>query len=208
MEERKLTEKESIEVITSMIARTKRRYIGDGSILLMWGYLVAAVSILVWIMLVTTGHGVWNWLWFAIPVIGGIATPIMARKHQDKSGVKTYADIFTSKLWTITGLSEGVMIVTCIVLQVFFSVDSWPSMLAYTLIAVPIAEIAQGLFIKEKSLIGGGLIGIAVGMVTLGCLVGEIPLCVNWYMPLFILAFVAMMVVPGHILNHKAAKEK
>ena len=39
MEERKLTEKESLEVITTMIARTRERYIGDGNIMLMWGYL-------------------------------------------------------------------------------------------------------------------------------------------------------------------------
>lgn len=38
MEERQLTEKESLEVTTSMIARTKQRYIEDGRIMLMWGY--------------------------------------------------------------------------------------------------------------------------------------------------------------------------
>ena len=40
MKDRKLTEKESLEIITSMIARTKERYIGNANILLMWGYLV------------------------------------------------------------------------------------------------------------------------------------------------------------------------
>ena len=48
MEDRKLTEKESLEVITSMIARTKAKYLGSGNILLMWGYLIAITSILVW----------------------------------------------------------------------------------------------------------------------------------------------------------------
>ena len=77
MEDRKLTEKESLEVITSMIARTKDRYLGSGNILLMWGYLDVFVSILVWIMLETTRQNVWNWLWFAIPVIGIPATTII-----------------------------------------------------------------------------------------------------------------------------------
>lgn len=84
MEERTLTEKESLEVITSMIRRTKERYIGDGNIMLMWGYLVAVVSILIWVMLVATRQGYWNWLWFAIPLIGGIATPIMARSSSGR----------------------------------------------------------------------------------------------------------------------------
>ena len=29
-----------------------------------------------------------------------------------------------------------------------------------------------------------------------------------WFMPLFIVAYIAMMIVPGHILNYKAHKEK
>lgn len=56
MDERKLTEKESLEVITSMIQRTKERYIGNGNIMLMWGYLVGVVSMLVWIMLVSNNR--------------------------------------------------------------------------------------------------------------------------------------------------------
>lgn len=146
MEERTLTEKESLEVITSMIRRTKERYIGDGNIMLMWGYLVAVVSILIWVMLVATRQGYWNWLWFAIPLIGGIATPIMARKQQRESGVKTFSDRVTSRLWTIAGLSEFVAIAVSLCLQIFTGTSCWLAMLAYSLIAMPLAEIAQGLF--------------------------------------------------------------
>lgn len=48
MEERKITEAESIEIITSMISRTKARLVkGSGNILLMWGYLIVAVTALI-----------------------------------------------------------------------------------------------------------------------------------------------------------------
>ncbi len=208
MEDRKLTEKESLEVITSMIAQTKQRYVGDGHIMLMWGYLVAIVSILVWIMLAAPGRNCWNWLWFAIPLVGGIATPLMARKQQRNSGVKTFYDKVTSRLWTIAGLSEFATIAACIVIQLVTGSVCWSAMLAYSLIAMPMAEIAQGLLIKEKSLTVGGGIGLAVGIITVCCIAGNIPLGAQWYMPLFILAFVAMMIVPGHILNHKASQEK
>lgn len=191
-----------------MIACTRRRYIGDGSIMLMWGYLVVMVSVMVWVMLAATGQGIWNVLWFAIPLIGGIATPIMARKQQDGKRVKTYSDVVTSRLWTITGISEGVMILVCLALELFAGADCWMAMLAYSLTAVSLAEIAQGLFIKERSLTVGGMIGLAVGIVTTCCIAGDIPLYVGWFMPMFILAFVAMMIVPGHVLNHKARQER
>lgn len=208
MEEKKLTEKESLEVITSMIARTRQRYVGDGRIMLMWGYLVAIVSILVWVMLVATGQNNWNYLWFAIPVIGGVATPIMARKEQRKSGIKTFSDTITSQLWTIAGVSEIAAILACIVIQHLTGAYCWSAMLAYTLITMPVAEIAQGLLIKEKSLTIGGMAGLAVGIITVCCTAGRIPLGANWYMPMFIFAFVAMMIVPGHILNHKTSRER
>lgn len=209
MEERNLTEKESLEVITSMIAKTKQRYIADGSIMLMWGYLVTIVSILVWVMLVvSTGDQRWNYLWFAIPLVGGIATPIMARRQRRLAGVKTFYDAVTSNLWMIAGGSEFVAIIVCAVIQYASDANCWGAMLAYSLIAMPVAEIAQGLLIREKSMTVGGMIGLMIGIVTVCCIAGRIPLAVNWYMPLFILAFVAMMIVPGHILNHKTSQEK
>lgn len=208
MEEKTITERESIALITDMISRTKQRYIGNGNIMLMWGYLVTFVSILVWTLLVTTRQGYWNWLWFAIPLVGGIATPIMTRREQRKSGVKTFYDTVTSGLWTIAGLSEFVAMAVCFVLQWLTGANCWSAMLAYSLIAMPMAEIAQGLLIKEKSLTVGGIIGLTVGIITVCCMAGRIPLEANWYMPLFILAFVAMMLIPGHILNHKASQER
>lgn len=98
MEDRKLTEKESLEVITSMIALTKQRYIGDGRILLLFGYLTVAVSALIWILLVITQNPVWNWLWFLVWIIGGIVAPIKAKKQQIEKGVKNYSDTLTSRI--------------------------------------------------------------------------------------------------------------
>lgn len=208
MEDKKLTEKESLEVITSMIARTKAHYLGSGNILLMWGYLSVLVSILVWILGATTQRYVWNWLWFAIPVIGIPATLIMARSEEKRAkGVVTYSDKITSRLWTIFGVSEIVLTFVCLGFSVIGYVKCWGAMLVYTLIAAPFAEIAQGLIVKEKWLTWCAIVGLAVGMVTICCVVSRIPLSANWFTPLYILVWVALLIIPGHILNHKAKQE-
>ncbi len=204
MEDRKLTEKESLEVITEMIARTKQRYLGSGNILLMWGYLVVLTTIIVWILLAVTRQNAWNWLWFAIPVIGFPATIVMSRREQRASGAVTYSDHVTSRLWTIFGISEIVLTLLCLGFALIGRIDCWGAMLVYSLLLAPGAEIAQGLIIKEKSLVAGGVIGLAVGCIALCCTVGSIPLGANWFMPLFIAAWIAMMIVPGHVLNTKA----
>ncbi len=206
MEDKKLTEKESLEVITSMIARTKARYLGSGNILLMWGYLAVFSSILVWILLAATRQNVWNWLWFAIPVIGMPLTSIMARREKRTDGVVTYSDKITSHLWSIFGVSEIVLTLICLGFSLFGGIKCWTAMIVYTIIAAPFAEIAQGLIVKEKSLTWGGIVGLAIGMVLVCCVTGKIPLLANWFMPLFILFWVVMMIVPGHIINHKAKK--
>ncbi|WP_304510780.1 hypothetical protein [Duncaniella muris] len=206
MEDKKLTEKESLEVITSMIARTKVRYLGSGNILLMWGYLAVFTSILVWILLAATQQNVWNWLWFAIPVIGMPLTSIMARREKRTDGAVTYSDKITSHLWSIFGVSEIVLIFICLGFSLIGGIKCWTAMPVYTFIAAPFAEIAQGLIVKEKSLTWGGIVGLAIGMVLVCCVTGKIPLLANWFMPLFILFWVVMMIVPGHIINHKAKK--
>ncbi len=206
MEDKKLTEKESLEVIISMIARTKARYLGSGNILLMWGYLAVFSSILVWILLAATRQNVWNWLWFAIPVIGMPLTSIMARREKRTDGVVTYSDKITSHLWSIFGVSEIVLTFICLGFSLIGGIKCWTAMPVYTFIAAPFAEIAQGLIVKEKSLTWGGIVGLAIGMVLVCCVTGKIPLLANWFMPLFILFWVVMMIVPGHIINHKAKK--
>ena len=208
MEDRKLTEKESIEVITSMIARTKERYIGDGNIMLMWGYLIVAVAVLIWTLLIVTHNPVWNWLWFLIWIVGGIATPIMSKKKQVKTGVKNYSDTLTSRIWSAVGFSAIASTFFCLGFMLFKGVDAWSMMFAFALIIVPFAEITEGIVIKEKSLVTGGAIGLLAGIFTICCIAGHIALYATWFMPVFIIAFIAMMIVPGHILNNKARKEK
>ncbi len=208
MEERKLTEKESLEVITLMIARTKQSYIGDGNILLMWGYLTVAVTALIWILLITTHSAVWNWLWFLIWIIGGTATPIMVKRQQAKNGVKNYSDTITSRIWATVVFSVIASTLMCLGFLLIAGIDSWSMMIAVALIIVPFAEIAQGIVIKEKSLMAGGAVGLILGIFCTCCIAGHIMLYVSWFMPLFIAAFTAMMIVPGHILNYKARKER
>lgn len=207
MEDRKLTEKESLEVITSMIAQTKQRYIGNGNIMLMWGYLIVAVAALIWTLLVITHNSSWNWLWYLIWIIGGIATPIMAKKEQLKRGVKNYSDTLSSRIWSTVGFSAVAATVICLAMLLVKGIDAWSSMFALALIIVPYGEIAQGIVIKEKSLVVGGAIGLCVGLFTMACIAGHVMLNATWFMPMFIIAFIAMMIIPGHILNHKAKQK-
>lgn len=208
MEEKTISEKESLEIITEMISRTKERYIGDGNIMLMWGYLTVTVTILVWVLLSATHHPAWNWLWFLIWIIGGIATPIMARKEHIKQGVKNYSDRITSQIWSVVGAMAIVATAMCLGFLLIGGKDSWSMMFAFALIIVPFGEIVQGVILKENSLKVGGITGMVIGIFTVCCIAGRVILSANWYLPVFMLAYIAMFIIPGHILNHKAKSRK
>ncbi len=208
MEEKKITEVESIEIITSMISRTKDRLVkGCGDILLMWGYLTIAVAALIWVLLVATQNPAVNWLWFLVWLIGGIVTPIMAKRKRMEKGIMSYTDRLSSGMWSVVGWAAIASVFLSLGFLLIGGKDSWSMMLALAFIIVPMAEIMQGLIINEKSLIAGGGVGLLIGLFTLCCISAHIALVATWFMPLFIIAFAAMMIVPGHILNSKAKRE-
>ena len=206
MEEKKITEIESISLITEMISRTRERYIGDGNIMLLWGWLTIAVTGLVWLLLALTHDQMWNWLWFLIPLVGGIATPLMARREKRERGVTTYSDRISSQIWTGVGILAFVATAFCLGFA-FVGIDIWKMMFIYALIIVPFGEIVQGIIVRETSLVAGGAIGMVIGLFTACCIVGGVTLVAYWFLPLFMLAFLCMMLIPGYVINHKARRQ-
>ena len=207
MEDKRINERESIEIITSMITRTKERYhLGDGNIMLMWGYLTLSISVLIWVLLALTHNPVVNWLWFLIWIIGGILTPVMAKKEAIRKGVKTYTDKIISRLWSVVGFSAIACTFVCLVLTLLCGVDAWSAMFVFALVIVPFAEIANGIVLNEPAYMWGVTLGLSAGIVLTCCIAGKLTLSASWVMPLFIVAFVFMTIIPGHMVNCKAKK--
>ncbi len=209
MKEKSLNPQESMKLITDMISRSKTaRYIGDGNLLLLWGYLTIAVAAMVWLLLTLTHSPAVNWLWYLIWIIGGTASPIIVRRSRHLKGVTTYADTICNSTWTIVGLSGILLTVFCLLLMLSEGKNAWSAFLILPLLIVGIAETVQGTVMRERSMWWGGVIGILTGLFTVCCLAGNIPLQVTWFMPMFIVAIAAMMVIPGHILNYKSRKQQ
>lgn len=208
MDDKKLNERESLELITEMIERTKQRYVGDGNIMLVWGYTSVAVAVLIWVLLAVTGNPAWNWLWFLIWIIGLGGSKLISRNEREKYGVKSYSDKMTSNLWSVVGWTAIVSSLLCFAFMFFLGVNSWLTMMVFALVIVPFAEIAQGIVVNEKTLIAGGAVGLLAGLITICCITGGVGLKASWFMPMFIVVFIAMMIIPGHILNRKNSAQQ
>lgn len=208
MEEKKLNERESLELITRMIQETKNKLeVGDGNVLLIWGYVSVCTAILVYVMIMLTGNNpLVNWLWFLIPLIG---YGVMQKQKRKETGVKSHSSSYVDKI--SAGIWKNVSIIACLfgticMAFMFCGYNCWVLMFAYAFIIIGFGSIAQGVIIREQSLTFGGLFSIAAGGIVASCAICDIPIYITWAIPLYILCFIVMMIIPGHIINRKAKK--
>lgn len=204
MEDKKLTEKESLALIAEMIRNTRDRLqIGDGNILLIWGYVSSAAAVLTYILSIMTRDPRSNLIWILIPLVG---LPLAKReKNRQKSETKpmTYTDKVSSGLWKITGTLAFIGTALCTGFM-FYGYNSWLLMFIYALVIVGIASAFQGIVIREQTLIAGGLFSVSAGGFVTCCKICDIPVLMSWAMPLFIISFIMMTIIPGHVINYKA----
>ncbi len=106
MEDKKLTQNESLELISRMIKETRNNMErGGGSIYLLWGYVSLFVSLAVYCLLLNTGDYRFNWLWFVIPVIGYPGMIYMLKKRE--KGAVTIVGRVISNIWIVLGVVRG-----------------------------------------------------------------------------------------------------
>ena len=61
MEDRKLSEKESLDIITQMINSSKRNMkVGSGNVLLYWGYFTVLLSVVISSLILCTQNYIWS----------------------------------------------------------------------------------------------------------------------------------------------------
>ena len=175
--------------------------VGDGNVLLIWGYVSVLTAILVYVLLLLAQTPQVNWLWFLIPLIG---YPVMKREERKETGVKprssSYIDKVSAGIWKSVGIVACVFVAICMAFM-FYGYNCWVLMFAYAFIIIGFGSIAQGIIIHEQSLTFGGLFSIAAGGVVASCAICDIPIYITWAIPLYILCFILMMIIPGHIIN-------
>lgn len=102
MEDKKLNEKESLELITQMIQNTRRNLdTGSGNMFLVWGYVSVLVTLTVLAGVYFTKNPLWMWGFWGIPVIGYLLTFLLMRKRQKM--VKSYIDKILVQVWRMFG---------------------------------------------------------------------------------------------------------
>jgi len=121
MEEQKMNEKESLELIAQMIRVTKQSIgSGSGNKFLMYGYTAAILSIVIYALVYFTGNSAWSAGWFLmfLPLLFS-----SVREKRDRPKVVTYIDRMINETWRVIGALFVLTVLTMIVLGFQFRVD-------------------------------------------------------------------------------------
>ena len=194
MEERNLTQNESLEIITKMIKETRNNLEKDGgSIYLLWGYVWFFVSLAIYFLLMRTGDYRMQWLWFAIPLIGYPGMIYLLKK--EKREAITFAGRVIGNIWIVIGVVAALLS-----LYMFIDYNAFPILFTMALL-INTGVAMSGLIIKFKPIIIAGFLGILLSFVIL-MLNGLDQILI------FSLFAVIMLIIPGHILNAASRKVK
>lgn len=99
MEERKFTEKESLELISQMISASRQRLQkGSGNPFLYYGYPSLAISVATFLITKFSGDYVWNMLWILmfIPAI-----VLWVKDRGEKPETTSYIDRMLTNTWKV-----------------------------------------------------------------------------------------------------------
>lgn len=208
MEEKKITEQKSLELISQMIQQTRKdSAIGSGDIFLVWGYLCTLISLVVYAMSYIRHEGGWGWLYMAIPVAGFITAGIVARWLKRKYNTpSTYASSSISKVWGCLSMVFVIYAIRCFLY--WEEPQGWTGMFQLGLLLPGIGTYCTGVILKEKWVQWCGVMGA-----TFGCAFLHDICCNGVYIELkwpllMAISMITSLVIPGHILNHKAKKTR
>lgn len=200
MTEKRLNEKESLELITRMIRNTQQN-IGEGNYnqFRVWGASILAVSLIYVVLDIMTTNIPVNFVWFFIPVLGYIWNKALTKNKK----VFTHMDKLLKLTWgvcRILCISTPIIIIliSCFANEfLIFSVGSFFSIIPIVeIIIVSLGISASGVTLNSKYIIIAGIMGFALSFFTQLRIPHIIPIT-------YALWSLTCLILPGLIFNYK-----
>jgi hypothetical protein len=193
MEEKQLSEKESFELITSMINKAKGRIGETGTSYLLWGWLILVCCVVQFVSLHFFNYANSYYIWYATWIFL-IFQFFYFRKQKKLITVKTYTGEINRFVWLAFFI--------CTVLIIFISIYLKYYEIIYPLILVMygMPTFLSGIILKFRPLIIGGVCCWVFSFFS--------SFVASEYQSLFIAAAVIVAwIIPGYILKQNFKKE-
>ena len=203
MEEKKFTEKESLELISHMIQATRKNLLKDqGNYFIIYGYTAAILSVIIYTLLRMIPTPWWwaGWFLMFLPVI-----ILLLKGKRNSPTVVTYTDSMVNKVWQVVGTLFSLTVLVMLALSLLVGKCDFMLMLPLCLLYASIGTAITGLVIREKCLSYTPFAGFVFAIYMLMNYTINNSIDIRWNL-YFGLSFVIMMIIPGHVLNNKSEK--
>jgi len=185
---------DSLQLIHSMISRTKNAVADNSFYFLFWGWLVFICCIVQYILKVVV-HFPYHYAVWVLTPLGGIVSSVYSVKQNKKEKVKSFVDEALDILWIALAISFFVL------MFVNYFLQTWNNAFTYYILLYAIGTFITGQLLKFKMLWIGGLINFALVIVSATC---------NYNQQLLItaLAIFISYIIPGHLLRKQFKQNK
>jgi hypothetical protein len=189
----KMTEAESLSIISGMINRARNRFSETGTLYLLWGWVILVCCISQFILLQYFGYEksyqVWilTWLAFIYQAI------YLARKKRSEK-VKTYTDEIIGFVW-LTFVCCGFLLVYLLLVQ-----KAYTSIYPAILVLYGMPTFLSGIILKFRPLTIGGICCWFIALIS-----PFVPQ--DYHLLLPAAAVIAAWIIPGYLLRAKFKKE-
>jgi hypothetical protein len=194
IQEKDFSPEESLQLIRSMISKTKDAVAVDSFYFLFWGWLVFACCVVEYVLMVYFKYPHHSFVWWSMPVGGIISGTYSARQARIKRSM-TYIEEALSYLWIAIGLSFFVLVFVNVVSE------AWKTAFTYYILMYAIGTFVSGKLIRFTPLVIGGILNFILAAVSIKF---------NFANQLLIgaLAILISYIIPGHLLRLRYNNKK
>ena len=193
--EKGLSPQESLELIRSMINKTKDSVADDSFYFLLWGWLVFACCITQFILKVYFHYPHHYFVWWLMPV-GGVISAIYGSKQSRKQKVKSFVDESLEYLW----ISLAIAFIVLVFINVLGK-TSWQTAFTYYILLYGIGTFVSGRLLRFRPLVIGGLINFALAAVS-------VKFSYDYQILIGSAAILISYIIPGHLLRIRYQQHK
>lgn len=180
------TQKQQLELITSMIDSARKEFNDDSFHYLLWGWSVCLASLAQFVLLQLNSpyNGM---VWLLLPLVA-IAQVIMSVAARKKERVRSHTDRIIGYVWIAVGISIGVTLASSPVLQE----NTYPVLI----MLYGIGTFISGGIMWHKPMMAGAACCWAIAMVAFRAPTEYQPLLLS-------LSLILSYIIPGHMLKNR-----
>lgn len=201
MNEQSLNERESLELIARTIRQgSKAIEPGSGNILLCYGYLALAISLLIYALNYCCDHPIWNGLWLLM------LSPYICQKVRNARHPKdytTYMETTFERIGSLMGLFCWTTLICILIAGMLTGCYNFFLMRPLCLIYLSMGISLIGMLLHVRAMILMPMVGLMAAVYMLA------PLSFGAYTDnrtylIYGMTMLFVLIIPGHVLNKKS----